>query len=254
VTRVDVGDLAFRILSSAGPSDSRRAPVVLVHGIGVSHRYFERLHAALAEHGAVHSVDLPGFAGLPKPAGDVDVARMGAALAHVVESSVGGPVVLLGHSMGAQWVVEAALARPDLVDHVVAVGPVADAAQRTPFAQTAALAMDTLRESPGINVVVFTDYLRCGVPWYLAQLRHMLAYPIEQRVGLLPMPLLVVRGGRAPIAGLDWSRRLRDAAATGRLIQIPRHPHIVQHRGADALTSALLACIPLPAPRAAHLP
>ena len=39
---------------------------VLVHGIGVSSRYFERLVPALAEEGRVVAVDLPGF-GKAKP-------------------------------------------------------------------------------------------------------------------------------------------------------------------------------------------
>lgn len=241
--RVDIGSMAFDVFSSDGPPASQRAAVVLVHGIGMSHRYLARLHARLAETRPVLSIDLPGFAGLPKPADDVDVFRMGRALADVVASVSKEPVVLFGHSMGAQWVVEAALHRPDAIEKLIIMGPVADAAHRTLTAQMAALALDTLREPPHANALVFTDYLRCGVPWYLAQARHMVSYPIEERVALLTMPVLVIRGSRDPIAGLAWCRMLRDTARDGRLVQIPGRHHLGQFGAAPAVASAIAAFV-----------
>ena len=41
--------------------------VVLIHGIGVSHRYLRRLHGLLAETGDTYSIDLPGFGATPRP-------------------------------------------------------------------------------------------------------------------------------------------------------------------------------------------
>ena len=239
--RADIGRLAFRILASAGPGDGDRAPMVLIHGIGMSHRYLARMHDLLAAEGPVYSIDLPGFGGLPKPGADIDIAEMAAALGEVVASLELPPVVLVGQSMGCQWVVELAVQRPDLVAHVVAIGPVVDAAHRTFRAQSTALAVDTLGESPGANALVFTDYLRCGVPWYLTQLRHMLRYRIEDRAAELTRPLLIVRGGRDPIAGEEWCRHLRDTARDARLVVIPGHHHNAQQSAPRAVASAIQA-------------
>lgn len=202
--RFDVGDLAFRITTETTTSGARPA-AVLVHGIGMSSRYLARLHDALLPHADVYSLDLPGFGGMPKPGREVDIETMAAALAEVIASLDAGPVVLVGHSMGTQWVVELGLQRPDLVTRIVAIGAVTDAAHRTATAQMRALAVDTLLEPPGTNWIVTTDYIRCGVPWYLAQLRPMLRYPMERRVAGLTVPLLVMRGERDPIASTDWS-------------------------------------------------
>lgn len=242
--RVDVGPLAFRVLANPGPAGSARAPVVLVHGIGMSHRYFSKLHDLLAADGPVFSIDLPGFGGLPKPGKDVDVATMAHALGEVVASLGVGQVVLVGQSMGCQWVVELGAQHPELVAHVVTIGPVVDAAHRTALAQALALAVDSSGEPPDVNAIVFTDYIRCGVPWYLAQLRHMLRYPIEERVAELSMPLLIVRGGRDPIAGQEWCRRLRDRAADGQLVLIPGHHHNCQQSAPRAVASAIQAYAP----------
>lgn len=238
--RIDVEGLAFRVISDGPPLARTSAPpVVLVHGIGVSHRYLSRLHHVLAADRSVHSIDLPGYGGLPKPGRDVSVADMAHALAAVLAALDLGPVVLLGHSMGSQWVVELAAQRPDLVTDVVAMGPVTDAAHRTLPAQLIALGRDTLGETPAVNAIVFTDYLRCGVRWYLTQVRHMLSYPIEERAADLRVPLLVVRGARDPIAGRDWCRRLRDAASTATLVEIPRAHHVAQHTAPHAVASAI---------------
>lgn len=213
----------------------------------MSHRYLTRLHDALAADGAVFSIDLPGYGGLPKPDHDVDVAEMAAGLAAVVHSLGISPVVLVGHSMGAQWVVEAARLSPESVARVVVIGPVADDRHRTLPAQARALALDTLGESPIANAIVFTDYLRCGVPYYLAQVRHMLSYPIEQRVADLVAPLLIIRGEHDPIAGLSWCRRLAARARDAAVVMIPGAHHVAQHTAPKAVASAIAAHIDVPA-------
>lgn len=239
--RIDVGRLAFRVLASAREPLAGPRAVVLVHGIGVSHRYLSRLHDELAQTRPVYSIDLPGFGGLPKPGRDVDVPEMAAALATVIESLGVGPVVLVGHSMGSQWVVELGAQRPDLVTDVVVMGPVTDRRHRSVMAQTVALATDTLGETPAINAVVFTDYLRCGPRWYLTQLRHMIAYPIEDRVMSLRSPLLVIRGSRDPIAGLEWCRLLRSRAPRATLVLIPGQHHVAQQSAPRAVAAAIVA-------------
>jgi pimeloyl-ACP methyl ester carboxylesterase len=238
-----VEGLAFRVFATPRTDEQAAGSpaIVLVHGIGVSHRYLSRLHDALATERTVFSIDLPGFGGLPKPGRDVDVATMADALATVVAALDAGPVVLVGHSMGSQWVVELGVRHPELVTDVVAMGPVADTRHRTVMAQTIALALDTLGEPLDINAVVFTDYLRCGIPWYLTQLRHMLGYPIEERVPALSIPLLLIRGGRDPIAGVEWCRMLRDRSRQATLVHIPGQHHVAQQSAPRAVAAAITA-------------
>ena len=234
---VDIEDRRFRVFSS--PSVPGGREFVLVHGIGISHRLFSRLHRVLSAKHTVHTLDLPGFGGMPRPDSDPDIADMARDLAEVLERLGIGPVVAVGDSMGTQWVVELGAQRPDLVTHVVAIGPVADARHRTLFAQAAALGLDSLREPPSANARVLVEYARCGPRWYGRQVRHMIDYPLEQRAAELVPPLLVMRGGRDPIAGPEWSRAVARCAPRSRFVEVPGQPHLVQHTAPRPVAEAI---------------
>lgn len=239
VRGVLVGDAAYRVFSSTAPRATPRRSFVLVHGIGTSHRYFSRLHEELSRDADTYSVDLPGFGGLPKPGAALDIEQMASGLGRVLGDAGVRDVVLVGHSMGAQWVVELAARRPDLVSGVVIIGAVTDARTRSLVVQGVRLGIDTLVEPPHVNATVFMEYLRCGPSWFLRQSRHMLGYRIEDRIADLTMPVLVVRGGADPISGVRWNRLLRDRAGQGRLVHIPGHHHVVQHSAPRAVASAI---------------
>ncbi len=166
---------------------------MLLHGIGVSHRYFARLHRELASgrqarDAVVYSFDLPGFGGTPRPGSQVSVGEYAAFVAAVLADAGVQSCVVVGHSMGAQFAVELALQEPGLVSRVVLMGPVVDPARRSAAWHALALTRDALfSETPATNVVVFGDYFRTGLRWYLTQLPVMLGYPLETRVcGVAP--------------------------------------------------------------------
>lgn len=239
VTTGDAGRIVVRTIDDRG-ADRPDTPVfVLVHGVGMSHRYLRRLHSELARSSRVVSIDLPGFGGTPRPKKDVDVAEMGLMLAETVDPLGSDRLVLIGHSMGVQWVIEAAAHLGDAVRSVVLIGPVVDDAHRSMAAQARALAIDTMGESSLINAIVVTDYLRCGIRWYLRQVRHMVAYPTLDRIRMLAVPVLVIRGSRDPVAGRRWCRRLVSAASNARLVEVPGQHHVVQHSAPRAVAGAI---------------
>ncbi|MBT2496221.1 alpha/beta hydrolase [Microbacterium sp. ISL-59] len=237
--RIVMGGMAFRVMETMAPVRSARVTVVLIHGIGMSHRYLASLHRELALATRVVSVDLPGFAGLPKPRADVDIPQMAAALADALATLGDGRLVLVGHSMGAQWAVEVAIQQPVLVAGLVLIGPVTDDKRQTLGGQARALALDTVGETPAINAVVFTDYVRCGVRWYLTQVRHMLAFPMWRRLGAVAMPVLIIRGDKDPVSGGEWCESLRRRAQFGRLVELPGQHHVVQQSAPVAVASEI---------------
>lgn len=230
--------LDVRVYSSGGPRKASTGPVfVLLHGIGMSHRYYSRLHSVLARQGETHSLDLPGFGAAAKPGRQLSVAEHAGAVAETLDTLGTGPVVVVGHSMGTQFATELAIIRPDLVSRVVLIGPVVDSARRTVLRQALALARDSFLESPALNGILLTDYLRTGPRWYLTELPIMMSYELENRLALVGQPVLVVRGSRDQIATSAWCQKLAATAVKGRFLEIPAQPHNMQY-GAAAHTAA----------------
>ncbi len=229
----------YRVHES-GPSDATGATVVLVHGIGMTHRSFGRVQAALPAARRVLNFDLAGFGPNPAPTRGMNVEEYATDLAEAIAFLDGWPAVVAGHSMGTQVAVELARIRPREVLGIALIGPVVDPARGTVRQQAADLARDSLREPPSVNALVLRDYIRGGIRWYLQELRAMMAYPMLERIADCSAEVLVIRGGRDPIARADWCRRL--VAASGgpaRLVEIPRKHHVVPRSATGAVTAEL---------------
>lgn len=232
--------LGRRVLLHAESGLPEGPTFLLVHGIGVGCRYFARLIPLLEDAGRVRTVELPGFDRAPKPRDVLSIEDHADLLAAFV-ADTGGPVVAVGHSMGAQIVADLAARHPEAVSAVALLGAVTDRRERTPWQQGLRLAQDTLREPPLANRVVFADYARTGPRRYLATLPTMLEYDIEATLSRVTVPALVVRGTKDPIARHDWAVRLTDQLPAGRLVEVPGGPHVVMWSRPEAVASELVA-------------
>ncbi|MNI63087.1 haloalkane dehalogenase [compost metagenome] len=173
----------------------------------------------------------------------------GAFIAEALKSRGIDSYVLVGHSMGVQFAIEAALHAPEQLRQLVLMGPVVDSRHKNVWRQSLALTLDgILRESPTSNLIVMSDYVRCGPRWYLTELPVMMKYPTEKRLAGVQVPVLVLRGSRDHVAGPEWSLRLSRAVAQGRLVEIPGVGHVAQHMRpkavADAIRSFVTATTP----------
>lgn len=96
-------------------------PLVLVHGLGGSIANWDMIGPALARHGHVVAIDLPGF-GLSPPRTDWSLDTHVDAIFDVIEH-LGGPALVTGNSLGALLGEIAASKRPDLVDALILLSP-----------------------------------------------------------------------------------------------------------------------------------
>jgi pimeloyl-ACP methyl ester carboxylesterase len=237
---VAVDGLRFRIRSSPVPASAADArPAVLLHGLGMSQRSMARLQDRMALRRAVHGIDLPGFGGRRPPRRDVPIAAMAEALGRALDELGVRDAVVVGQSLGAQWTVELAALRPDLVASVVLIGPVVDDLRSPRAALAAGIVADLLREPPSVAAIELTDVLRTDPGWFFAQAEHMLRHPLLERVAALRTRALVLAGGRDPVARRPWLRRLRDAAAECTLVIVPASAHHAQCTAPGAVAEAI---------------
>lgn len=241
---VQARGLTLRIRTTSAPitaSDPVRRPYVLVHGLGMTHRYLDRLGAELARDAVVHSIDLPGYGPDPRPGVHLGVEDHAALIIEALGAIGVDGCTLVGHSMGVQFVTAAALQSPALAERLVLIGPVVDRRRRTVVQQAVSLGLDTFRESASANLIVYSDYVRTGIRWYLRQLLPMMRYPLERAIEQVECPVLVVRGARDPVARRPWCLELVSRARQGFLAEIPGQPHVVQHSAAADVAAEIIA-------------
>jgi len=193
------------------------APVVCVHGIGVTSTYFRPLAHALAPSRRVLVPDLPGWGRSPRPRGALDMHGLALALLRFLDDERLERVPLVANSMGCQVAVELAVAAPERVSAVVLVGPTIDPSSRPLARFVPAFVRDALREPLSLDVLIAHDYLWMGVPRFVRTGRHAWLHRIEERLPLVRAPALVVRGSRDAFVSQRWCEEAARLLPRGRL-------------------------------------
>lgn len=97
-------------------------PLLLIHGIGSSHRSWDLIVDRLAAKREVIAVDLPGFGATPPLAGEVSIASLADAVTDFLKENDLLGIDAVGSSMGARLVLELAR-RGDILGAVVSLDP-----------------------------------------------------------------------------------------------------------------------------------
>ena len=193
----------------------------------------------LARQHDVFAPDLPGFGSSSRPARPLRVAELARFLRDWMDAlGVRRPVVV-ANSMGCQASVDVAVEEPERVAALVLVGPTVDPAARSLPRQATRLALDSLREPLRLNAVVLSDYARVGARRTLADARRMLAHRLEERLQLVGVPTLVVRGERDPIVPQAWAEQATRLLPDGALAIVPGAAHCAHFTHPEAVARAI---------------
>jgi pimeloyl-ACP methyl ester carboxylesterase len=209
------------------------APVVLLHGYGVSGRYLVPLGRALAVDCAVYVPDLPGHGRSERPPTAPGIGEYtDALLAWLDEVGLERPA-FVANSMGCQIVTELAVRTPERVGPMVLSGPTVDPARRGGRSQIFAGLRETAREP--VSLVAFAA--RDGVGRDLRQLRaaarSALEDRMEERLPLIEQPTVVVHGERDAFVSRAWAEEVASLLPRGRLVIVDGEPHAVPYTNPD---------------------
>lgn len=225
-------------------------PIVLVHGLGVSSRYFVPTMRALAADFAVYAPDLPGSGRSARPPRVLDVAGLAVALESWLDAVGLERVSFLGNSMGCQVLVELALRAPARIERLVLVGPTVDPRWRTPWRQLPRWAREALREPASLLPLLIRDYLRFGPLRFWRTARLALADLVEEKLPRVAAPALVVRGARDAFVSRAWAERIARLLPRGRFVEVQRAAHAVNYSAPSELAALVRSFVANPAPRA----
>jgi 2-hydroxy-6-oxonona-2,4-dienedioate hydrolase len=216
----------IRVHARAG---GRGAPVVLVHGYGLSCRYMLPLAEELAPSFSVYAPDLPGHGRSEQLPGTADIGGLAAALGRWLDETGLERPALVANSMGCQVATELAVRLPERVGPLVLIGPTIDPARRSARHQLLAAVGDSTREPLSLLALVARDDVAAGFRTLLATARACLADRIEDRLPAIEQPTVVVRGGDDWFVGAEWAERTAALLPRGRLVTVPGEPHAVHY-------------------------
>ena len=198
-----------------------RIPVVMVHGLVVSSSYMVPTAELLAPLCPVFAVDLPGFGKSFKPEHTLSIVQLANALEEWLAAKGLGRVHLVGNSMGCQVIAQYAAQHPERIERIVLQGATVDPHARAFWPQFWRQFRNSPNEKSGLGLVIAKDYLAAGVKRAVQTAREALRDRIEEKLPLLEMPVLVVRGEKDPICPQAWAAEMVRLLPRGELRVIP---------------------------------
>lgn len=222
------------------PERRTGAPVVMLHGLGVSAASLGPLAERLAERSTTLVCDLPGF-GRTAADGAWSAGRIADAVEEVLERRGLGRVVLVGHSWGCHVAALLAGRHPQRAGALVLLSPSFDRAAGGLPGHVLRLVADAPMERPSLVLGGARDYLRAGPRRLIATLRDARAIHLDEVVAGIGTPILIVRGSRDPLTTGAWARRIAAAAPDARIAVVPRAAHGLGHDAPRAVAGAVSA-------------
>lgn len=192
----------------------------------------------LANEFAVYAPDLPGHGKSDTPRRPLNVVDLADSLVAWMDAMRLEDVSLVANSMGCQLAVDAAARYPRRIHRLVLIGPAGDPAARTLLHQVERFLADIPHEPASLAPLVFFDYVRMGLRFF-AEFRSMLQDPIGDKLPLLTVPVLLIRGEHDPIAPRAWLDEAARQIGTACTIAIPAGGHAVHYSAAKVVADTI---------------
>lgn len=237
----NVNGVSMHARLSDVPTPAGALTVVLVHGLSVSSGYMVPTAQRLAPYYRIYAPDLPGFGKSAKPAHVLTVPEQADILARWMEIMQLPAAVLLGNSMGCQIIVDFALRYPERITQAILVGPTMDPRGRTIHQEAFRLLLDMFVEPLSFWFVVGREYLAAGPRRTIQTLKNAFADRIEENLPRMPVPTLVVRGGRDPIVPQNWVEEVDRLLPRSQLEVVPGAAHAVNYNSPEKLVKLVRA-------------
>ena len=204
-------------------------PVLLVHGLAGSSRWWRRVAAALEPDHDVRLVDLPR----------VDSPGTTSWLAEWIAAAGLERVTVVGHSRGGLVAARLAAQRPDLVGRLVPVAPAGVESPASPLSYALPLARTVVRSSPLFLAVLARDAAVAGPRTLWRAVRELLADDVRADLHRIEAPTLLVWGDRDRLVPPSLAEVYRAEIPAARVLVLPRTGHVPMWERPQELAAAI---------------
>lgn len=205
------------------------APVVLLHGLSGSRRWWRYTVPVLERRYAVHVLDLVGFGGSRRARRQPSIAEMALLVRAWMDALAIERPHLVGHSMGGQIALHVAAGEHSPRSLVLV--DTAGLPRGYTLRQAARMVADALPPrawgAPHFIPTIALDALRAGPRALLRAGLHLLADDVTPLLARVRIPTLVVWGEYDPLIPIEHGRRIADGIAGARFVVIAGAAHNV---------------------------
>ena len=222
-------------------ADGRRArwrfagegkPLVLLHGLSGSWRWWRPLLGPLAERYRVHLV------GFPRGVAPGAAAEWTARALDELELA---PLRLVGHSLGGLLAAQVAARRPTRTTRLALVAPAGLPSGRGLLGHGLPLAALLRAAPPALLAAVARDAAAAGPVSLLRGARYAVGADLRPELRAITAPTLLLWGERDPLVPVrlasSWRRELRDV----RVVVVPGAGHVPMFDAPAEVADALLS-------------
>ncbi|QLG10743.1 alpha/beta hydrolase [Deinococcus sp. D7000] len=216
-------------------------PMVLVHGLSGSSRWWRRNLRALTRRHRVYALDLSGY-GAARRQRALSVRESAALIADWLEAENLQDITLIGHSMGGHICIRVAAGHPQRIENLVLVcasGLLKASAYRTALNLPRALVTGRKRFVPRI----LTDALMAGPLNLWRNASDLLKDSVQDCLPMITSRTLVVWGERDALVPLPLGELLARSIAGAQLAVIPHAGHVVMVDAPDEFNTAVLTFV-----------
>ncbi|MGE0542451.1 MAG: alpha/beta fold hydrolase [Dehalococcoidia bacterium] len=214
-------------------------PVILVHGLAGSSRWWRRNVPALAARYRTYLVDLPRF-GAMHGRGRFVLVEAAAWLVAWMRSAGLDHAHIIGHSMGGLIAIRLAAQQPDTVSRLVLTAPAGLPSARSLAAHALPLLRAARHSKPGLLPLLAYDTARAGprTLWRAAQ--EIVSEDVRADLAAIRSPTLVIMGENDPLVPPATGRILQERIADARLLVLKAAGHVVMFDQPDAFNRAVV--------------
>ncbi|MFC8001982.1 alpha/beta fold hydrolase [Streptomyces olivaceus] len=235
-----VGSKTVRSLGTRSGARGDGPLTVLVPGLGAP-GYLLRTLRKCAMRGPVRLLDVPGFGGPAGPVCSEALGPLADMVARWLATVPQDPVLLVGHSTGAQAALHATVTAPERVEALVMLAPTFPPPLRSARPLVVAFARTALHESPSVVPTLLPSYLKAGPRRLMNCVRSAQSDTPEDALPAVTCPTTIVAGEHDALCPPEWTRLLAGRAVRGRVVSVPgahAFPHLRPTATAKLLTEA----------------
>lgn len=203
-------------------------PVLLLHGLSGSHRWWRYTIPALRTRRRVHVPEMVGFGGSRGASRQPSIAEMAGLMVRWLDALGLERTDFIGHSMGAQVGVHLAARWPERVRRLVLVSAAGVPRSVSPL-RLAELGGEFLRPPawgrPSFLPTIAADALRAGPRTLARAVLHILADDVRPLLPRVQAPTLLVWGARDPLTPVPDGRLMAELVPDARLLVLEDAAH-----------------------------